>query len=192
MTRFTVNNQPVEYRLDPKTPLLWALRDASNLTGTKYGCGTGDCGACTVDIDGEAVLSCQATIGSIEGAFVTTIEALSRERAHPVQQAFIAKNVPQCGFCVPGMIMAAAILIKKNRDPSEQDIEEAITNLCRCGIYPRIIEAIQLAARVQRGDETIEITAAPDINHADAARSIPALTPTTGPAKGATTPPSRR
>ncbi len=192
MTRFTVNNQPVEYRLDPKTPLLWALRDASNLTGTKYGCGTGDCGACTVDIDGEAVRSCQATIGSIEGAFVTTIEALSRERAHPVQQAFIAKNVPQCGFCVPGMIMAAAILIKKNRDPSEQDIEEAITNLCRCGIYPRIIEAIQLAARVQRGDETIEITAAPDINHADAARSIPALTPTTGPAKGATTPPSRR
>lgn len=192
MTRFTVNNQPVEYRLDPKTPLLWALRDASNLTGTKYGCGTGDCGACTVDIDGEAVLSCQATIGSIEGAFVTTIEALSRERAHPVQQAFIAKNVPQCGFCVPGMIMAAAILIKKNRDPSEQDIEEAITNLCRCGIYPRIIEAIQLAARVQRGDETIEITAAPDINYADTARSIPALTPTTGPAKGATTPPSRR
>lgn len=192
MTRFTVNNQPVEYRLDPQTPLLWALRDASNLTGTKYGCGTGDCGACTVDIDGEAVRSCQATIGSIEGTFVTTIEALSRERAHPVQQAFIAKNVPQCGFCVPGMIMAAAILIKKNRDPSEQDIEEAITNLCRCGIYPRIIEAIQLAARVQRGDETIEVTAAPDINHADAARAIPALTPITSPAKGATTPPSRR
>ncbi|OYY67655.1 (2Fe-2S)-binding protein [Sphingomonas sp. 28-63-12] len=177
MTRFTVNNQPVQYRLDPKTPLLWALRDASNLTGTKYGCGTGQCGACTVDIDGEAVRSCQATIGSIEGSFVTTIEALSRDRAHPVQQAFIAKNVPQCGFCVPGMIMAAAILIKQNNDPSEEEIEAAITNLCRCGIYPRIIEAIQLAARVQRGDETIANNVRPDIDHAAAAREIPALTP---------------
>ncbi|RZM02400.1 MAG: 2Fe-2S iron-sulfur cluster binding domain-containing protein, partial [Sphingomonas sp.] len=102
MTRFTVNNQPVEYRLDPATPLLWALRDASNLTGTKYGCGTGHCGACTVDIDGTARRSCQIAIGSIEGSFVTTIEGLSRERNHPVQLAFIANNVSQCGFCIPG------------------------------------------------------------------------------------------
>ncbi len=177
MTKFTVNNQPVEYRMDPDTPLLWALRDASNLTGTKYGCGTGQCGACTVDIDGAAVRSCQTTIGAIEGTFVTTIEGLSRERAHPVQQAWIAKNVPQCGFCMPGMIMAAAVLIKQNRDPSEDDIREAITNLCRCGVYPRIVEAVQLAARVQRGDETISGSPRPDINRAEAAREIPALTP---------------
>ena len=110
MTRFTVNNQPVEYRMDPATPLLWALRDASNLTGAKYGCGTGQCGACTVDIDGEAVRSCQVTIGAIEGSFVTTIEGLSRERTHPVQLALIAGNVPQCGFCIPGIVMAAAVV----------------------------------------------------------------------------------
>ena len=178
MTKFTVNNQPVEYRLDPQTPLLWALRDASNLTGTKYGCGTGHCGACTVDIDGNAVRSCQIAIGSVEGAFVTTIEGLSRERAHPVQQAFIANNVSQCGFCVPGVIMAAAALIKKNRNPSEEDIEAAITNICRCGTYPRLIEAIQLAARIQRGDETVAGPPRPGIDPADAARLVPALTPT--------------
>ena len=177
MTKFTVNNQPVEYRLDPKTPLLWALRDASNLTGTKYGCGNGDCGACTVDIDGEAVRACQVTIASVEGAFVTTIEGLSRERDHPVQQAWIAKNVSQCGFCMPGMIMAAAVLLKKNRDPSEEEIEGAITNLCRCGAYPRIVEAVQLAARVQRGDEAISGNVRPDISHDEAARLVPALTP---------------
>jgi len=177
MTKFTVNNQPIEYRLDPNTPLLWALRDASNLTGTKYSCGTGDCGACTVDVDGEAVRSCQVSIRSLEGAFVTTIEGLSRERDHPVQQAWIAKNVSQCGFCVPGMIMAAAILLKRNRNPSEEEIEAAITNLCRCGSYPRIIEAVQLAARIQRGDETVGVTPRPGIDPADAARLVPALTP---------------
>ncbi len=177
MTKFTVNNQPVEYRMDPNTPLLWALRDASNLTGTKYGCGTGHCGACTVDVDGQAVRSCQTTIASVEGAFVTTIEGLSRERDHPVQQALIAKNVPQCGFCIPGIIMTAAALIKKNRDPSEEDIEAAITNICRCGIYPRLIEAVQLAARIQRGDETVAGPPRPDIDSAEASRLVPALTP---------------
>ena len=177
MTRFTVNNQPVEYRMDPKTPLLWALRDGSNLTGTKYGCGTGHCGACTVEIDGEAVRACQTTIGSIEGTFVTTIEGLSHDRDHAVQQAWIAKNVPQCGFCIPGMLMAAAVLIKKNRDPSEEDIEAAITNICRCGVYPRVIEAVQLAARIQRGGETVIGPPRPDIDPADAARIVPALTP---------------
>ncbi|MFA6114558.1 MAG: (2Fe-2S)-binding protein [Sphingomonas sp.] len=177
MTRFTVNNQPVEYKMDPKTPLLWALRDASNLTGAKYGCGNGECGACTVDIDGEAVRSCQATIGAIEGSFVTTIEGLSRERAHPVQLAWIAENVPQCGFCIPGMVMAAAVLIKKNKNPSEDDIKSAITNLCRCGVYPRVVEAVMRAARVQRGDETIDVGASPGIDPASAAKLVPALTP---------------
>jgi len=177
MTRFTVNNQPVEYRMDPQTPLLWALRDASNLTGTKYGCGNGACGACTVDVDGKAVRSCQVTIGQIEGSFVTTIEGLSRERDHPLQQAFIANNVPQCGFCVPGIIMAASVLLRNNRTPSDEDIEQAITNICRCGIYPRLIEAIQRAARVQSGDETIEVGFRPGIDPAEAAREVPALSP---------------
>lgn len=177
MTKFTVNNAPIEYRMDPRTPLLWALRDASNLTGAKYGCGTGHCGACTVDVDGQAVRSCQVAIGSLEGAFVTTIEGLSRERAHPVQQAWIANNVPQCGFCIPGMIMAAAILIKKNRDPSDEDIAGAITNICRCGVYPRVIEAVKLAASIQRGDETVSGPPRPGIEPGDAARIVPALTP---------------
>jgi isoquinoline 1-oxidoreductase alpha subunit len=177
MTRFTVNNQPVEYRMDPATPLLWALRDASNLTGTKYGCGTGECGSCTVDIDGAAVRSCQIPIGQIEGAFVTTIEGLSRERDHPVQLAFIAGNVSQCGFCIPGIVMAAAVLLKKNSDPSEADIRDAVTNLCRCGVYPRLVDAIQRAARVQRGEEAIDVGPRPGISPADAARLVPALTP---------------
>ena len=175
MTRFTVNNQPVQYRMDPATPLLWALRDASNLTGTKYGCGTGECGACTVDVDGAAVRSCQRTIGALEGSFVTTIEGLSRERTHPVQMALIAGNVVQCGFCIPGIVMAAAVLLKKNRNPSEDDIRGAITNLCRCGIYPRLVEAVLLAASVQRGDETIDAPPAPGVSPADAARAVPAL-----------------
>lgn len=176
MTRMTVNNQPVEYRLPPETPLLWALRDASNLTGTKYGCGTGHCGACTVDVDGRAVRSCRMTIAAAEGTFVTTIEGLSRERTHPVQLAFIAENVVQCGFCIPGMVMAAAALLHANRDPSEEQIKAAITNLCRCGIYPRLIPAIQRAARAMRGDETIPAGARPDIDPEEAARAVPALT----------------
>src|SRR3954469_201906 len=103
MTSFTVNNQPIHYKMDPNTPLLWALRDASNLTGTKYGCGVGECGACTVHVDGVARSSCQVTIGSIEGSFVVTIEGLTTDRSHPVQQAWVAENVPQCGYCQSGM-----------------------------------------------------------------------------------------
>jgi len=153
MTRFTVNNQPVQYKLDASTPLLWALRDASNLTGTKYGCGSGDCGACTVDIDGAAVRSCQVTIGAIEGSFVTTIEGLAENRAHPVQRAFLAANVGQCGYCIPGMVMAASALLRKNRNPSDEEIAAAITNLCRCGVYPRLIDAVGRAARMARGED---------------------------------------
>ncbi|MEN3747951.1 (2Fe-2S)-binding protein [Sphingomonas sp. HF-S3] len=155
MTRFTVNDKPVEYKLDPRTPLLWALRDASNLTGTKYGCGTGACGACTVDIDGTPRLACQEPIGALEGTFVTTIEGLSENRSHPVQQALIAANVPQCGYCIPGIVMAASILLRNNRSPSEADIKEAVTNICRCGIYPRLVSAIEHAARISRGEENV-------------------------------------
>jgi isoquinoline 1-oxidoreductase alpha subunit len=155
MTRFTVNNQPVAYKMDPQTPLLWALRDASNLTGTKYGCGTGDCGACIVDVDGQMRYACQETIGALEGTFVTTIEGLSKDRSHPVQQALIAANVPQCGYCIPGIVMASSVLLRTNRNPSEDDIKDAIPNICRCGIYPRLIDAIGRAARFARGDEAV-------------------------------------
>ena len=177
MTRFTVNNDPVQYRMDPETPLLWALRDASNLTGTKYGCGNGQCGACTVDIDGAAVRSCQTTIGAIEGSFVTTIEGLSRERTHPVQLALVAGNVVQCGFCIPGIVMAAAVLLKHTPSPSEAEIKGAITNLCRCGIYPRLVDAITRAAGAARGEAVIPAGARPGIDAVGAARLVPALTP---------------
>jgi len=177
MTRFTVNNLPQEYRLDPETPLLWALRDVSNLTGTKYGCGTGHCGACTVDIDGRAVKSCQVTIGSIEGTFVTTIEGLARDRSHPVQAAFLAAQVVQCGFCIPGFVMATAALLRENRHPDEATIAAALTNLCRCGIYPRLVDAVRQAAAAARGDATLAPPPRPGIDPAEAARETPALTP---------------
>ncbi len=177
MSRLTVNNNPVEYRIDPETPLLWALRDVSNLTGTKYGCGTGHCGACVVDIDGRAVKSCQVPIGSLEGTFVTTIEGLSRDRSHPVQAAFLAAQVVQCGYCVPGFVMAAAALLRQNRNPSEAEIAQALDHLCRCGIYPRLIDAVRRAAAAQRGDTTLEPPPRPGIDRAEAVREVPALTP---------------
>ena len=175
MSRFTVNGQPVHYRMDPRTPLLWALRDASNLTGAKYGCGTGHCGACTVHVDGQAVRSCQVRIADLEGSFITTIEALSNDRSHPVQQAFVAENVPQCGFCIPGMIMAAAALVDRNPAPTDAEIDSALTNICRCGIYPRIREAVRRAGRMRSGEERISAAPPPDIDSADAARRVPAL-----------------
>jgi isoquinoline 1-oxidoreductase alpha subunit len=180
MTSFTVNGQPVHYALDPATPLLWALRDASNLTGTKYGCGIGLCGACTVHVDGNPVRACQVTIAAIEGSFVTTIEGLSVDRSHPVQQAWIAENVPQCGYCQSGMVMAAAALLAHNRDPTDDTIGQAITNLCRCGTYPRIRRAIRRAARVMRGEETIAAAPPPHADAGDAAAAVPALVPPSG------------
>ena len=181
MTRFTVNGQAIHYHMDPATPLLWALRDASNLTGTKYGCGTGHCGACTVHVDGKAVHSCRIRIADLEGSFVTTIEGLSRDRSHPVQQAWVAESVPQCGFCQPGMIMAAAALIARVPNPSDAEIDAAITNICRCGTYPRIREAIRRAARIKSGEERISAAPPPGIDPADAQRAVPALrTPSLG------------
>jgi isoquinoline 1-oxidoreductase subunit alpha len=176
MSKLTVNDHPIEYTLDPQTPLLWALRDASNLTGTKYGCGTGDCGACTVDVDGQALRSCRITLAQAEGRVVTTIEALSSDRSHPVQQAWAAENLPQCGYCQSGMIMAAAVLLKNTPDPSDEQIDASITNLCRCGTYPRIRAAIHRAAKVQAGTERLSAAPAPGIAPEDAARAIPAIT----------------
>ncbi|MDP9086835.1 MAG: (2Fe-2S)-binding protein [Pseudomonadota bacterium] len=150
MTSMTVNGEAIHYRLDPDTPLLWALRDASNLTGAKYGCDSRDCGACTVIIDDRAVFSCGVTIGSLEGAEVTTIEGLAQSRAHPVQQAWAVEQVSQCGFCDPGFIMAIAALLKVSARPSEDEIS-AIPNICRCGATPRIRKAIARAGEALAG-----------------------------------------
>ncbi|HVE01813.1 MAG TPA: (2Fe-2S)-binding protein [Sphingomicrobium sp.] len=145
MARMTVNGEGVEYRLDPDTPLLWALRDASNLTGTKYGCDSRDCGACTVIIDGRAVTSCSVALRELEGATIITIEGLSSDGSHPVQQAWIAEQVTMCGYCEPGFIMAIAALLQANPAPDEAAIA-ALPNICRCGAYPRIRKAIARAS----------------------------------------------
>lgn len=179
MTRFTVNGEPVHYKLDPAMPLLWALRDASNLTGTKNGCGVGQCGACTVHVDGVARRSCQVTIGAIEGSFVTTIEGLSSDRSHPVQQAWVAEGAVACGFCQPGMIMAAAALLAHTPQPTDAQMAEAITNLCRCGTYPRIRRAILRAGTAIHGGAAITAAPPPHITAEDAAAAVPALTPAT-------------
>ena len=146
MARMTLNAEPIEYKLDPETPLLWALRDASNLTGTKYGCDSGDCGACTVIIDGRAVTSCSVAIGTLEGATITTIEGLSANGTHPVQQAWLAEQVTMCGYCEPGFIMAIAALLEASPSPSKEQIA-ALPNICRCGAYVRIGKAIARAAQ---------------------------------------------
>lgn len=175
MTSFTVNGNPVHYLLDPATPLLWALREASNLTGTKFGCGAGLCGACTVHIDGVATRSCQVSIGSIEGTVVTTIEGLSDDRSNPVQQAWIAEQVPQCGYCQSGMIMATTAFLKTNPNPSDAQIDEAITNLCRCGTYPRIRKAVHRAAEAFRSGEPIFAAVAADTTLSEAAQRTPSM-----------------
>jgi isoquinoline 1-oxidoreductase alpha subunit len=143
---FTLNGSRTEVDLDPSTPLLWVLRDHLGLTGTKFGCGVAQCGACTVHVNDEAVRSCAYTIDAVEGARVTTIEGLSKSGPHPLQKAWIEHQVPQCGYCQPGFIMAAAALIRQQPKPSEADIEASITNICRCGTYARIKRAILAAA----------------------------------------------
>jgi isoquinoline 1-oxidoreductase alpha subunit len=137
---------------DPDMPLLWVIRDLLDLTGTKFGCGVAACGACTVHLDGQAVRSCVTPLSAVDGRKVTTIEALgSAQQPHALQRAWIAHQVPQCGYCQSGMLMAAAALLARNPDPSDADIDAAITNICRCGTYPRIRDAIRSAARTLRG-----------------------------------------
>jgi len=146
MTSLIVNGRTLAVSSDPETPLLWVLREELSLTGTKYGCGIAACGACTVHIDGNAVRSCSIRLGDVGEREVTTIEGLSSDRSHPLQRAWIAEQVPQCGYCQSGMLMAAAALLKAVPHPSDVDIEQGVTNLCRCGTYARVRAAIRKAA----------------------------------------------
>jgi len=143
---FTVNGTPRTVDVAPDTPLLWVLRDNLGLTGTKFGCGIAQCGSCTVHIDGAPARSCAIAISTVAGKRVTTIEGLSRDRSHPVQRAWIAEEVPQCGYCQSGQIMAAVALLEANPAPTDADIDAAMTNICRCGTYQRIRAAIHRAA----------------------------------------------
>jgi len=148
MLRLTINGRTEEVDIDPDTPLLWVLRDTLGLTGTKFGCGIAQCGACTVHVDGVATRSCSVPVSAVEGDKIVTIEGLSNNGSlHPVQRAWIAHDVPQCGYCQSGMIMAVAALLKENPQPSGSDIDAAITNICRCGTYTRIRSAIHTAAQ---------------------------------------------
>ena len=151
MIAVTINGQRHELDIEAETPLLWVLRDELGLTGTKYGCGIAECGACTVHVNGEAVRSCQVQISSADGATITTIEGLSADGSHPVQRAWIEQDVPQCGYCQSGQIMAAVALLKAKPDPTDADIDETITNICRCSTYQRVRAAIHRAAELAKG-----------------------------------------
>jgi len=147
MLRLLINGKPTDVDVPPDTPLLWVLRDTIGLTGTKYGCGLGLCGTCTVHVNGEAVRSCQTQVGTLAGKSVLTIEGLSVDGSHPVQQAWLKHQVPQCGYCQPGQIMSAIALLTAKPKPTDQDIDDAMSgNLCRCGTYQRIRAAIHTAA----------------------------------------------
>uniref|UniRef100_F4C2U8 Isoquinoline 1-oxidoreductase n=1 Tax=Sphingobacterium sp. (strain 21) TaxID=743722 RepID=F4C2U8_SPHS2 len=151
MISFTVNNKTYQLDLDPNMPLLWALRDVVGLTGTKYGCGVAQCGACVVHLDGEAIRSCITKLSRVAGKHVTTIEGLSEKNDHPLQQAWVAVDVPQCGYCHSGQIMSAAVLLREKPNPSDEDIDNAMAgNICRCGTYLRIRKAIHIAAELQQ------------------------------------------
>jgi isoquinoline 1-oxidoreductase subunit alpha len=147
MARFVVNGKPVQVDVEPSTPLLWVLREQVGLTGTKYGCGVAQCGACTVHIDGQATRSCAMPVSAVEGKRITTIEGLAQGgKLNKVQQAWIANDVPQCGYCQSGMIMAVTALLQQKPKPTDADIDTAITNICRCGTFQQVREAIHAAA----------------------------------------------
>ncbi len=152
--RLLVNGKMRNVDVEPGTPLLWVLRDALNLTGTKFGCGEGFCGCCTVILDGDAVKSCGVPVETAAGKKITTIEGLSADRSHPIQRAWIAEEVPQCGYCQSGQIMTAAALVEKNGRPSDAEIDAAMSGvLCRCGTYQRIRHAIHQAAELKGGTQ---------------------------------------
>ena len=156
MVSFKINSEEVSYEGDTDTPLLWVIRDHLRLTGTKFGCGVGQCGACTVHVDGAAQRSCVTPVSAIDGRDITTIEGLapSEDELHPVQQAWLENDVPQCGYCQAWQIMAAAEFLKRNPNPTDEDINNGVTNICRCGTYVRIRKAIHRAAELSAGDES--------------------------------------
>ncbi len=146
MITLTINGKKQQVDVEADTPLLWVLRDNVGLTGTKFGCGMGLCGACTVLLDGEPMRSCALPVSAVGSKAITTIEGLSKDRSHPVQQAWIAENVPQCGYCQSGMILSAVALLKKKPQPTDADIDAGMTNICRCGTYSKVRKAIHRAA----------------------------------------------
>lgn len=148
---FEVNGRPASSDAPPETPLLWVLREELMLTGTKYGCGAGLCGACMVHVDGRRAFSCQTPLSTVSGRRVTTVEGLSPDASHPLQKAWLAESVPQCGYCQSGQLMSAADLLERNPDPTvEEIVSHMSTNLCRCGTYPRIVRAIRRAGRGEK------------------------------------------
>ena len=148
MVELKINGKSHKVDIEPDTPLLWAIRDTVGLTGTKYGCGIEQCGACTVLIGKRPIRSCGITVGEVVGKNITTIEGLSPDSSHPVQKAWIAEQVPQCGYCQSGQILAAVSLLERKPDPSDKDIDRGMLNLCRCGTYPRIKKAIRRAGKM--------------------------------------------
>ena len=152
MAKLNINGKPVDIDVDGSTPLLWVLREQLGLTGTKYSCGIGSCGSCTVLINDEAVRACIVPVSTLDASQkITTIEGLSEDNNHPLQQAWKQLDVPQCGYCQPGMIMSAAALLNSNPDPSDEDIDNEITNICRCGTFNRVRRGIHLAADIASG-----------------------------------------
>ena len=152
-----INNKNYTVDADPAMPLLWAIRDLVGLTGTKYGCGIAQCGACTVHINGAPVRSCSLPVSSVANKEITTIEGLSTDNSHPVQQAWIQEQVPQCGYCQSGQIMAATALLKKNANPNDKDIDTAMQgHICRCGTYPRIRKAIKTASTIMNSKASVK------------------------------------
>ena len=150
MANIVVNGTRHQIDVEPETPLLWVLREELNLTGTKFGCGIAQCGACTVHVDGQAIRSCSVPVRTVEGKQITTIEGLSKDSSHPVQQAWLTEQVPQCGYCQSGQIMATVAFLKSNPNPTDADINENMTNICRCGTYERLRRAIHRAAAMMR------------------------------------------
>lgn len=155
MTKLKINGKLVDIDVDDATPLLWVLREQLGLTGTKYSCGIGVCGACTVHVDGEAVRSCLLPVSTLDASQdIVTIEGLSADGSHPLQRAWLELDVPQCGYCQPGMIMSAAALLNENPNPSDADIDANVTNICRCGTFNRVRSGIHLAAEIKKGGKS--------------------------------------
>jgi len=158
MAKLNINGKVRDVQVEAQTPLLWVIREQVGLTGTKYGCGVAQCGACSVHINGEVMRSCSTAVGDLKaGDKIVTIEGLSPTSSHPVQKAWLAIDVPQCGYCQSGQIMAAAALLRKNPKPTDTDIDEAMTNICRCGTYQRIRAAVHIAAEMPAGGKSAAV-----------------------------------